>query len=198
MSFYESHIKPDRRPTPDPYCLPVLWNSTFFSLYADINRLELVIGKEGLAEAQQHIPYVRSWASSPDGQRCALHAFLILRELEQERIGTEPPIHIPRIIFRAAIVWFCYTTFGSDTQHYRQNADFPELERIGINAQSLLFEGHGFKLFRPSTSESSTFCGLMDLLQRVGHWGISQLLSSILGLLISDVKADERCASIRR
>lgn len=194
MSFYESHIRPDRRRTPDPYCFPVLWHSIYLSLYADINHLELAIGKEGPIEAQNHTASVRSWASSPNGQRCALHAALILRALENERIGTEPPIHIPRIIFRAALVWFCFTNFGSDVPDSPRLVEYLELEKIGVNCQSLLFEANGFKHFRPTTPESSTFCGLLDMLERVGHWRISQLFSSILKLLLSDAKDNERVA----
>ncbi|KAJ6104883.1 hypothetical protein N7486_003572 [Penicillium sp. IBT 16267x] len=192
INFHKSHISPNRGLKNDPYCLSALWHSIFFSLYADINRLELVIGKEGFTEAQSHIDQVRSWASSPDGQCCALHAALILRELEKENIGTEPPMHIPRIIFRAALIWFCYTRFGTDTTDSRQTMKSPALQKIGVNCQRLLFEANGFKVFRPTTSESSTFSGLVDVLSRVGHWGISQLMWSILNLLLPDVKDDER------
>lgn len=188
MTFHQSHIRSNRGQTPDPYCLPVLWHSIFVSLYTDINRLELVIGKEGFTEAQNHVAYARSWASSLDGQRCALHAALILRELEQHNVGTEPPIHVPRIIFRATLVWFCYTNFGSDTANSHQSVEFPELQKIGVNASRLLFEANGFKLAHPTTSDSSTFCGLADMLSRVGHWGVSQLFASIVNLLLPSVK----------
>ncbi|OQD88600.1 hypothetical protein PENSOL_c069G00912 [Penicillium solitum] len=192
MNFYKSHIGLNKEHSPDPYCLPVLWHSIFFSLYSNANRLELVIGKEGFTESQNHVAYARSWASSPDGQRCALHAALVLRELEQQNIGIEPPIHIPRIVFRAALIWFCYTRFGSDTATPQQNLEFPELQKIGLNHQRLLFEANGFKPSRPTTADSSTFCGLVNILPRAGHWGISQLFASILDLLLPHVKDDER------
>ncbi|KAJ5987624.1 hypothetical protein N7451_011989 [Penicillium sp. IBT 35674x] len=192
INFHKSHISPKGGHKGDSYCLSVLWHSIFFSLYADINRLELVIGKEGFTEAQNHVEHVRSWASSPDGQCCALHAALILRELEKENIGTEPPMHIPRIIFRAALVWFCYTRFGTETTDSQLTMQSSALQRIGVNSQRLLFEANGFKVLRPTTSESSTFSGLVDILSRAGHWGISQLMWSILNLLLPDVKDEER------
>ncbi|KAJ5936314.1 hypothetical protein N7454_005612 [Penicillium verhagenii] len=192
IDFHKLHIGPNREQTPDSYCLSVLWHSIFFSLYANINRLELVIGKEGFTEAQCHVEYVRSWATSPDGQCCALHAALILRELEKGNIGTEPPMHIPRIIFRAALIWFCYTRFGEGIEESRQTFQFPAFQRIGVNCQKLLFEANGFKVQRPLASESSTLSGLVDILSRAGHWGISQLMSSILNFLLPDVKDDER------
>ncbi|KAJ5664573.1 hypothetical protein N7507_005304 [Penicillium longicatenatum] len=192
VDYHKSYIGPNRELKMDSFCLSALWHSIFFSLYADINRLELVIGKEGFIEAQNHVEHVRSWASSPDGQCCALHAALILRELEKIKIGTEPPIHVPRIIFRAALIWFCYTCFGTDTTDSRQTMQHPALQKIGVNCQSLSFEANGFKASRPTTSESSTVSGLVDILSRVGHWGISQLMWSILNLLVPDVKDDER------
>ncbi|KAJ5585667.1 hypothetical protein N7450_005454 [Penicillium hetheringtonii] len=192
LAFYESHIGFAKEQRPDPFCLPILWHSIFFSIYADTHRLELVIGKEGFTEAQNHTSYARSWASSADGKRCALHAALILRELGQKTIGTEPPIHIPRIIFRSALIWFCYTRFGSDTANSEQNVEFPELHKIGLDYKKLLFEANGFKSSRPKTADSSTFCGLVDILPRTGHWGISQLFTSILNLLLPDVQDDER------
>lgn len=192
INFHKKRISHNRGHKVDSYCLSILWHSIFFSLYADINRLELVIGKEGFTEAQNHVEAVRSWASSPDGQCSALHAALILRELEKENIGTEPPMHIPRIIFRAALVWFCYTRFGTDTTDSRLTMQSSALQRIGVNCQKLLFEANGFRILRPTTSESSTFSGLVDILSRAGHWGISQLMWSILNLLLPDVKHEER------
>jgi hypothetical protein len=193
VRFYETNIAPNGGQKGANYSLAVLWHSAFISLYADINRIELAIGKEGLTESQLHRAYIQEWASSPEGQRCALHAALILHELEKSPIGTEPPIHVPRIIFRAALVWLCYTEFGAETTTNRhQSVEFPELQKIGINCRRLAFEANGFKVLRPTLSESSTFCGLVDILPRVGHWGISRLFASILNLLVPDVKDDER------
>ncbi|KAI9926895.1 hypothetical protein ASPWEDRAFT_711356 [Aspergillus wentii DTO 134E9] len=187
VQFYNSHLKSKESRAADPYCLQVLWHFIFISLYVDFNHLELALGKEGFDEAQRHVDYAREWACSRNGRRCALHGALILRNLEMMRLGTEPAIHVPRIVFRTAIVWFCYTKFASadsDTSH--QAVDFPELTKMGINTQRLLFEANGLKPTRPQTPESSTLCGLVDILQRVGHWDISRKFASILTLLMED------------
>jgi hypothetical protein len=73
----------------------------------------------------------------------------------------------------------------------QQNVEFPELQEIVLSYQMLLFEPNGFKTSRPTTADSSTFCGLVDILLRAGHWAISQLFTSILDLLLPD-KDDER------
>jgi hypothetical protein len=193
VKFYETKIAPHEGQTTENYALGVLWHSAFISLYTDTNRIELAIGKEGPIEARNQREYIRQWASSLDGRRCALHAALILHQLQKSSIGTEPPIHVPRIIFRAALVWFCYTEFGVDTTtNCHESVEFPELQKIGVNCQRLTFEAHGFRVLRPTVSDSSTFCSLIDILSRVGHWGISRLFSSILNLLVPDIKDEER------
>ncbi|KAJ5757372.1 uncharacterized protein N7511_006066 [Penicillium nucicola] len=193
VNFYDSKIASRGSQTTETYFLTVLWHSAFISLYADTNCIELAIGKEGLAESELHREHIREWASSTNAQRCALHATLILHELQKSPIGTEPPLHVPRIVFRAALIWFCYTEFGSTMSINRHSSvEFPELQKIGINCQRLTFEANGFKVLRPTISESSTLCGLLDILPRVGHWGISRLFASILNLLVPDTKDDER------
>lgn len=185
LHFYESHLSSILGKAPDNYFLMALWHSAFMSLYANFNRLELAVGRKGFDESRSHVDHAHEWASSKDGQRCALHASLILRETERMTLRAEPPTHVPRIIFRAAIVWFCYTKFGVDVLE-NQMVEFPELKKMGINCQRLLFDANGFKPSRPKTHESSTLCGLVDILHRVGHWGISRRFASILALLLPE------------
>lgn len=153
-----------------------LWHSAFMSLYVNFNRLELAVGRKGFDESRSHVDHAHEWASSKNGQRCALHASLILRETERMTLRAEPPTHVPRIIFRAAIVWFCYTKFGVDVLE-NQMVEFPELKKMGINCQRLLFDANGFKPSRPK---------LVDILHRVGHWGISRRFASMLALLLPE------------
>lgn len=186
-SCHELIVDPHRGTGLDTYRLRPMWHSIFISLYANIDSLELAIGREGSEEAQSAKVEVSRWATSSDGDRCALHAMCILKAMEQTRLGCEPPMHIPRIIFRAALVWFCYTTFGSDLPDASPpTLLFPELTRLRINCKQLLFEANGFSATRPRTAGSSTFCRLIDCLTRIGHWGISKRFASILGLLLPD------------
>ena len=168
------------------YFLPVLWHSICTSLFVDVDRLERVIGKEGFNRAQSERAYAREWACSPAGQRCALHGALILRRLEATGIGTEPPIHVPRAIFRAAIIWFCYCEFAGDTSgELLTMMSFPELDNIGVNCQQILLEANCFKSVRPKVEESRTLCALIDVLERIGHWGISRKFATILRARVS-------------
>ncbi|GFF44964.1 uncharacterized MFS-type transporter C1271.10c [Aspergillus udagawae] len=215
ITFYNTYIlTPHRRKSPpaDPYLLPALWHSLFISLSTDLNRLELVIGREGHHEAQRHTDYARSWARSPDGLRSALHASMILHELEAASLAAELPIHAPRILFRAAITWFCYTKYGapgSGDAHADANSDanmqgtgssspstmpalhqqfgqFPEFHTLPVAPPQVLYEVTGLRSFQPNTPETGTFRRFVDVLQRVGHWGVSRNYAYLLSLLFPE------------
>ncbi|KAJ5281313.1 hypothetical protein N7478_006685 [Penicillium angulare] len=193
INFYTSHIEPSKEGSHDVYLRRALWHSTFISSDVNMDRLEIAIGREGYNESQQRINDVREWACSLDGQRCALHAIMILRELEKIVLGTEPPIHIPRTVFCAAITWFCYIKLGRDGPDLSQHdLEFPEFKVMGVNCYQILFEANGYKGKRLKSTESSVFRGFIDLLQRVGHWGISNTLASILRLLLPEGTDDEK------
>ncbi|KAL2837465.1 hypothetical protein BJY01DRAFT_44939 [Aspergillus pseudoustus] len=214
--FYTCHIKPyhhhqRERTAADPFCLLALWHGVFISLCTDIDSLEIAIGREGSRQATSPriTNYVRAWANSAQGQRAALHAALILRHLEQLPLAAEPPIHVPRIIFRAAIAWYCYAKYYQPAssrlqqQHPHQQPSsggtgtvqhFPELKGMEVNCHKVLFEASGSRsgARRSVMAESTTFCGLVDLLQRMGHWGLSANLAGILKLLLPGPDKEER------
>jgi hypothetical protein len=197
ISFYTSHVKPQPKEY-DKFCLLALWHSIFISMATNIDYLELAIGKEGYHQAKSTLVtgHLRTWANSPDGQRAALHAALILTHLEQAPLATEAPIHIPRVIFRAAVAWYCYTKFQDNSEPPQRQTtpivQFPELSEMGVNCQKVLFEARGSRSEKSVMAELSTFCGLVDLLRRMGHWGLSKRLAEILVLLLPDVDMEER------
>lgn len=190
-NFYDSHLRAKVDERRDFFCLPIIWHSIFMSIFTDFDRLELAIGKEGHAASTGHADYAQTWAGSVHGERSALHAYLILKELGKITLGAEPPIHVPRIVFRAAVVWYLYTRLDHDpTEPPSENSEFPEFRHMGIDIQMLRFEANGFKLSRPSALESSTFCGLASALQRLGHRGISRKFAYILALLLPEATED--------
>lgn len=191
--FFDRNFRPkSERSSFDPFCLEILWHSIFISLLVDIHRLELAIGKEGYEESLLHRDYAYTWSSSQEARRCALHGALILRKLQNMPLGVEPAIHVPRALYRAATIWYVYTEFsGNEDTSFpeissNQDMTFPELSFLKINSEGLLFEANGYRTSKPKTSESSTLCGLMDLLQRIGHWGLSRKFAEQLGVLLKE------------
>lgn len=177
----------------DPFSLKALWHSVFISLYSDMNMLECAVGRDGFDEAQAQNRHAIAWASSADGHRCATHAALILRHLQRIPVGEEPAIHVPRLLYRVSIVWYSYTRFGRDDPESSSSVEvnFIELNKAGIDGQRTLFAANGFKKTRPTTSESSTLFQAIDLLARLGHWGISQKMASMTSILVHGKQNNE-------
>lgn len=192
IHFLDGHFRSKPEGSFDPFCLEVLWHSVFISLLVDISRLELAIGREGYEESLLHRDYVHSWSSSQEARRCALHGALILRKLQNMPLGVEPAIHVPRALYRAATVWYAYTEFGGDQDTSfpeispSPDINFPELSFLKLNSEALLFEANGYRTTKPKTSESSTLCGLVDLLHRIGHWGLSRKFAEQLSILLKE------------
>ena len=175
----------------DQFCLKILWHSAFMSLLVDFDRLELAIGREGYEECLKHRDYADEWSSSEDARRCAIHGALILRNVQCMPLSQEPAIHISRVLYRAALIWYGYSRFGVDNDNINNRAtvsskqlEFPELTQLNIDSEALLFEANGFQAARPKTTQSSTLCGLVDLLNRIGHWGLSKAFAKQLNFLI--------------
>lgn len=192
IHFLDRHFRSKSEGNFDPFCLEVLWHSVFISLLVDISRLELAIGREGYEESLLHRDYVHTWSSSQEARRCALHGALILRKLQNMPLGVEPAIHVPRALYRAATVWYAYTEFGRDPDTSfseippSPDINFPELSFLKLNSEVLLFEANGYRTSKPKTSESSTLCGLVDLLHRIGHWGLSRIFAEQLSFLLKE------------
>ncbi|KAJ5966384.1 hypothetical protein N7481_013098 [Penicillium waksmanii] len=192
IHFLDRHFRSKPEGNFDPFCLEVLWHSVFISLLVDISRLELAIGREGYEESLLHRDYVHTWSSSQEARRCALHGALILRKLQNMPLGVEPAIHVPRALYRAASVWYVYTEFGGDQDTSfpeispRPDINFPEMSFLKLNSEVLLFEANGYRTTKPKTSESSTLCGLVDLLHRIGHWGLSRKFAEQLSILLKE------------
>lgn len=162
---------------PDNFCLRALWHITFLSSLVDFDRLELAVGREGHEESQRHVCYARAWANSRDGCRCVVHAVLTFRCLESIPIAKEPPIHAPRSLHRAILVLYCYLQFKDIADHtdVTQNAfDFPELNHAGVICERILAEVNCPGMWGPKPMHSSMLCHFIELLRRLGHWGLAR------------------------
>lgn len=185
--FSNQYLQGDNHDANNNFSLSLLWHSICISLFVDINRLELAVGKAGYEQAQAHWSYAHDWACSIAGHRCALHAALILRHLESMALATEPAIHVPRVTFHAALVWFSYCEFGRGNSGVLPvTAHFPEFGGLRIDCQKLLFEANSFKSVRPNVEECRTLYALIDVLERIGHWGISRKFAAILRVMVSE------------
>lgn len=181
-SWYAAHISTIRHPSRDPSCLMVLWHEAFMYLYVDFDLLERVLGREGPATSEDDVEHVRSWVSTAQGQRCAVHAMLIYRRLETLPINTELALHVPKALFYAGLVIYCHVKFRSVGAAFA-DVEIPELRsRDGSRFASPT------PLSAPSALllqlDSSALYNVADLLRRQGHWEVSRRFAWILDALI--------------
>ncbi|XHG04457.1 hypothetical protein AWENTII_007725 [Aspergillus wentii] len=168
--------------TADPFCLRILWHSTFMHLYARFDDLECACGREGETLSQQKGAYAACWAKSTNATRALLHAALIQRQFQTHALGAEPAVHVPMALYYTGIAWASFTQFGGSddarVDRHTEDLDFPELRLLGINQRKLFAEVMGnVKMGRP---ESEPLFRAIDLLGKINHWKLSQNLSSTL------------------
>ena len=186
--FYDQNIRNNklRGSKADRFGLEVLWHAIFITLLVDINRLELAVGREGRDESSRQRSYADKWASSADCQRCAIHGALILRKLGSMSLNAEPPVHVPRVLYSAALIWYSYCVFGDGSDNGTFQS-FPELSQLGISGQTFLAEVNGYQVGRPRATQSTTLSGMVDLLFCMGHWGLSKALAEQISFLVRAV-----------
>ena len=93
--------------------LQVLWYSTFTSIYADLDLLEKRVGREGAGITTEENVGVLDWAESCSARAAVVHALLVKKQVKSMKVLYEPAIHVPRSLFSAGVVLFCYSKFAS-------------------------------------------------------------------------------------
>ncbi|KAL7940893.1 fungal-specific transcription factor domain-containing protein [Trichoderma barbatum] len=184
-TWYEAYFPSIRYPSHDPHCLIVLWHEAFMSLYVCFDLLERVIGREGSSMRDGDLSRIRDWVAGLEGQRCVVHAMLIYKRLQTLPISTEPAIHVPKALFYAGLVVYCYAKFRSNEASHG-DIDIPELRSSDLGRVSAQIAAEpptgSLRQFDPSTLYNVT-----DLLRRQGHWELSRRFSLILEALIDDL-----------
>ena len=191
ISWYINYGEPTVNEQPVQLCLIMLWHWVYMCLLVDFDQLECAIGRDGPEAAESGIEYISAWVSSPNSTRCALHAFLAQRQLQSLPFDSIPALHVPRILFSAGIVWYCYLQYLSaenvDTAHFANlGARFPEFGILSAPAKKHLSEITQLSWQRGSMSDvkAVTLCELGDLLQHIKHWGIARAFAKIVACLI--------------
>ena len=166
----------------DPYYLSALWHEAFLMLYANVDMLERAIGRDGIGAARDGFDDVLAWATASVAQRCVLHAALALWNVERRSFMVEPAIHVPKTMFHAGIVIYSYVKFSRDPVEASdiRPGEFSCLPGLSsVNACWNLLQSIDF----------STLSGVIGVLRRIGHWGISRKYASILEALADELAA---------
>ncbi|KAJ5135977.1 hypothetical protein N7448_004531 [Penicillium atrosanguineum] len=172
------------------FCLMMLWHSNFILLHTDLNALECACGREGYDSAQKHLPYVQNWLRSMDAKRCLLHAMLIQKNFESLPAGAEPALHVPMCLYYCGLIWSCFMCFSEDADPVTVGAtdhlQFAELRLPGVDSVGTFLEQMGG--LQPRKLAMGSLFRVIDLLQRISHWKISQSLASTLLALVEETQ----------
>lgn len=167
----------------------VLWHIVFMTLYANLDTLERAIGRDGSELAQQIEDDIRAWAGSSLARRAVLHALLVLKLSEEWPIGSEPSIHVCKGLFHSAVIIFCFTKFSPKSRCYTpsdEEISLPEIQAWNPASSSPQANDNAWSTLM-SPTDSSIICNHIDILYRIGHWGIARKYASILELMFDDL-----------
>jgi hypothetical protein len=172
-----------------PLCLMILWHSIFVSLFANINDMEVAFGRNGAKAATDQAEEMTRWALTSGAKRAALHVIRIRFLLSRLSLAVVPPIHIPRIAFQSAIVVWCYIRFrdwvptpGSSVD-WADMVSWKEFPAAELNPKDLQRE---LRRIRNGLGYEQPLGPFSDILQRLGHWGLSKKLGDILNVAIHE------------
>ncbi|KAJ5919719.1 hypothetical protein N7454_009554 [Penicillium verhagenii] len=183
IAWWKAYYTPIQNHERDTFCLPVLWHSIYISLYADLDLLEQLIGRDGHHHTVQAAAPVQEWCASLNASRCLIHASLIAQYIEKMSMSSEPSIHVPRALFSAALTYLVVARFAP--KHVVRSEAFasPEFKILGDNNASVesCFPDLQSKGSSGSVgADMDHLYRLVDLLQRGGRWGISQAFAGVI------------------
>lgn len=102
-------------------------------------------------------------------------------------LGSIIAIHVPRVLYWAALTWYCFLQFseGQTDRLFDSGFEFPELLALGVDPRGLLLEEENLANQQSmSILTSKTLGGLVDLLGRIGNWELSRKLASLMTTLV--------------
>ena len=191
------------KPSELTFCLRPLWHYTFIILNADMDILELAIGREGTNITASTLQHVKAWINSPESKRCLLHALCLQALISQTTIDSGISLHTSRIIFSAALCWYCFmlylpwclaTSENVTPPSFDETSDYlmalPEIRLLGKGESANLLEKAMSDLRRILAANSaemkaSTLCVLETSVRRLGTGGISQKFADLIQAFIT-------------
>jgi hypothetical protein len=183
VEWHEIHAASAAKQESDTFALFVLWHSCFIALYSDVDMLERVSGRGGHRVTEDCLQIARQWAASKDGLRCLTHSHLLQDHVENMGMTSTPPIHVPRGLFFAGLVSITFyrfnETLGRASMLHQQATELPEIRVLNTSRNS-----HSLESLAVSGRYGQNCTGLVyeivDLLRKMGRWGISDQFAELL------------------
>ncbi|SPO04615.1 uncharacterized protein DNG_07300 [Cephalotrichum gorgonifer] len=191
LTWYNDFSGILQRQPQEPTSLHILWHEAFLILYADFDLLERAIGRDGPMTQRRAEEDAKQWSVSSEARRSVLHALFILKHIDKLPNGAGVAIHVPKALFYSGIVIYNYITSATgvslNTPVSHDDLDIPEFR---VSEQTGAMDCTGSDVSSQamfSHIDASILCYIVDLLRRVGHWGISRRYASILENLLDNL-----------
>lgn len=172
----------------DAQCLQVLYHQYSLALYADLVLLQRALGER---TAQVDVERARHWATSPAAACAMFHACLLQQHASEVKLGTVPPIHLPRAIFSAGLAFIAFHRFFprpiQPTHFGDWKASITSMENVASIAQCEVKEPEQMASWTCDmlSSRLSTLpYNCINLLRKLGQWGVSESFADTLQSLL--------------
>ncbi|EXJ73463.1 uncharacterized protein A1O5_03224 [Cladophialophora psammophila CBS 110553] len=196
-------------PSELPTSLRILWHYTFISLTVDLNTLEVAVGREGRNSIVPDVcEYVRSWISTLSSKRSLFHALYLQNLVVSTNLGSSTAIHTARILFSAALCWYCYILYLPSTiiatempvnstpdEIMEYLTQLPELRLLRTESGSYspasnlwhktMSSFQKILVASPAEVKENTLCIIESALRGLGTSGISRRFADIIYIFIS-------------
>ncbi|KPI43920.1 uncharacterized protein AB675_6344 [Cyphellophora attinorum] len=195
LDWYKLHASSILDQHSDYLCLRGLWHGTYLYLLADVDQLEVAIGRDGPEAARDATAAVTKWAATTAALRSMLHVLSAQRYFQSVPFKNIPAIHGPRILFTAAVAWYCFTKYSHvrDMSVDMSEASLPELKAFGSNIDHFRHVlGTSMSPHATPATQTMTLCDFGTLLRRMPEWGLAGKFAAIVARLVDGDASDCR------
>ena len=184
----------------DTKCLRVLYHQYSLVLYADLALLERALNDRS---TRGDIDAAQTWATSPMAPCAMLHACLLRKHAADVKLGTVPSIHLPRSIFCAGVVFIAIHRFFP-TPIGKHHISQWKVAMLNTSHAASIAIGEGHSTEQMTSWVCETFSSRLstmpyaciNLLRKLGQWGVSEVFADTLQALLGHNPASSNNATL--
>lgn len=156
----------------------VLLQSTCLPFFTDQDMMErAAAGRDGPEAAADTELSARAWANSSHALAALLFANAILDEIGSLSVSDEAAIQTPRAIFQAGLALSTYVSFREESAAICQLTPLDTQLRDAFVPHTII---HSLPGLAQREHARAKHCFAINSLRRVGNWGISERLASVI------------------
>lgn len=187
IAWYQSFRRNTEVAKVDTFSLNTLWHCTFLTLCTDLHAIEESIERDGPRRNRTPTQIAVGGAHPLSHLRSIMHASILQKHVEHLRLNATPPIHIPRALYTAGILWTCHSRLQEATQNQHQSPEeirnalinLPECQETGVIDTSQIDEV--VEAYAASSrSCNGPLLGILELLRRLSSASLSNRFVLVL------------------